>query len=616
MAQQDNRNTLDGTARDLVRRGAERHQAGAPGAAEDLYRQALAVDGRNADALHLLGVARAQLGHPREGAVLVSRAVAINPNAASYRTNLARILRGAAERPDAVRIFCEAGGAFFDEGDLGHATQALRHALSLSPADITALHDLASATNRLGQAGTACALADRLRRLDPGLIEGHLIAGAARKAAGDLDGAANALADALRLRPQDAAIRTERANALKIAGRMGTAEAEYRRAAALDPGLHTAQFNLGVTLADLGRARDSIAPYRRAAALRPDHAATRFNLGAQLLKAGVWPDCWIENEWRFAYGVPLPDYGIPRWSGEPLEGRRLLLWSEAGQGDGIQIVRIARRLAAMGARVGVSCSPSLVRLFDSVPGVSQAMTEDGVESGAWDFWSPTYSVPAILRLTMDQIPQDFPYVGDRFPGDERFDPHFAEGDALRVGLVWSGERYTAGTGYASMNQRRSMGFDVMEPLLDTPGARFHSLQMGGAAAEAAVAVAAGRLTDPMAQVRDFADTAGLIRRLDLVISVDTSTAHLAGALDKPVWLLSRLDGCCRWMEPMESTPWYRSMRLFHQTVRDDWHEVIERVAAELARTIKSRNRCCHPGEEAQGRKGSARTWPFSGTGTP
>ena len=480
-------------------------------------------------------------------------------------------------------------------------------------ADAEALVRDALAARAAGDAAAAERLLYRALALAPDAAGVQFHLGDLFRAQGRADAALQCCEAGVRLAPEFAPGRNNLGSALRDAGRAGEAEAEYRRAIALDPRLPEAHYNLGVLLAKRGDLGGAEAAFREAASLRPGFALAQLNLGfaleergehagaaqayaaaaaadpslveahvnlgMQLLLAGDFARGWEEYEWRRRY----PEYaaeppGATRWRGEPLQGRTILLEGEQGFGDAIQFVRYAVPLSAKGARVLVRCAPELERLFRGAKGVADVVPAGSAAHGA-EFWCPLPSLPHAFRTPPEAVPADVPYLsadpGDAVRWSSTLRAECGRSNGPRVGLVWasqSGHRTAAD---------KSVALADLLPLSETPGATFVSLQKGAAAAQAGALGPRWKLLDAARDLRDFADTAALIESLDLVISVDTAVAHLAGAMGKPTWTLLKRAPDWRWQLGREDCPWYPTMRLFRQERRGDWHGPVLALCAAL-----------------------------------
>jgi Flp pilus assembly protein TadD len=477
------------------------------------------------DALHRLGVLRHQQGSSLKAVGLVAKAIAIRP-----------------DYPEAHRTL---GNALRDLGRLAEAEASYREALRLRP-DYPEAH---------------CSLGNALRDL------GHPAEAEASYRA------------ALRLRPHYPEAHGNLGNALRRLGRPAEAEASYREALRLRPDF-LAHYSLGNALRDLGRPASS---YREALRCRPEFPDAHTNLGHTLLLAGQFEEGWKEYEWRWKTNQ-LSDgagrFSAPLWRGETIGDRVILLHAEQGLGDTLQFCRYVPPIAA-GATVILEVQAPLRRPLSRLPGIA-AIVARGDRLPPFDLHCPLLSLPRVFGTTLDTIPAEIPYLTAEPVLAADWRQRLAGLDGLRVGLVWAGAR-RPDPNLAAIDRRRSITLDMMAPLGDASGVSFISLQKGEPAAQAANPPRGMSLHDFTADLHDFADTAALIDGLDLVISVDTSVLHLAGALGKPVWLLNRFDTCWRWLLGRDDSPWYPQLRQFRQTRPSDWSSVILQVRDALQR---------------------------------
>jgi hypothetical protein len=364
------------------------------------------------------------------------------------------------------------------------------------------------------------------------------------------------------------------AAALHWTGAQEAAQQAGRLALMFNPAHANAINILASSLSQTGRLDEAIRHWRRIAGL---HRSYRYNLAMAELAVGDWPRGWETYEARHS-----PDSLAARrpvWRGEDLNGGTLLLYAEEGHGNTLQFIRYAPLAARRAGRLVVVVQPGLQRLLAGMPGIGDVRASGGEPVADFDAHCPLISLPRAFATRLDTVPDDIPYL--------RSDPALAERwraalpPGIKVGLAWAGDPRRGRLIDNAMDRRRSMSFAALAPLLDVPGLRFVSLQLGEAAGQATADVAAGRLIDPTARLGDFADTAGLMANLDLVITVDTAVAHLAGALGRPVWVMSRFDGCWRWLRDRDDSPWYPGLRLFRQAAPGDWPGVVAGVAEAL-----------------------------------
>lgn len=554
------------------------HRAGRLAEAEAAYAAVPADDPNARDALHLRGLALLGLGRGEEGTALLERAVALNPASALYRSNLLVALETRGARALAARIAREGGEIRLDAGDALGARTWYRRACALDPFDIVTIHDQALAASLHGDGEEAARWFARAVRSRPDLDACRAGLVNATRAIGRHDRALTVARDWAARDPANPTARVELGNCRKHLGEIGAAEAEYRRAIAADPGAKVAWFNLAVTLGDHHAHLRAIPAYRAAARLDPGDATTRFNLAHDLLIVGRWEEGWAEFEHRLDDGTLVPDRGRPRWRGGDPAGRTILFQGEQGHGDTLQFIRYAPLIAALGARVVVECQPALVRLAARVPGVAAAHPPGAARD--FDLVLPMMSAPFEFGTRPDTVPARVPYL-DPDPVDRaRLGSRLPEAP-VRIGLVWAGEPRPDQPRLHRADKRRSVPLADLAPVWRTAGAAFVSLQLGAARDQLRDLPQGAPIVDVMDDVRDFADTAALVAELDLVIAVDTSVAHLAGGLGVPVWLLSRYDGCWRWLLDREDSPWYPGARVFAQAAPGDWGGVIDRVARAL-----------------------------------
>jgi Flp pilus assembly protein TadD len=355
------------------------------------------------------------------------------------------------------------------------------------------------------------------------------------------------------------------------------AEAALRKALELSPGSSNTLCALGnLLLSDLARHEEALACLRQAVAAGPGDAHAHFSLSLALLLGGRLEEGWPEYEWRRS----LPwwagnTYPGPRWDGGPLEGRRIFLHHEQGLGDFIQFSRYLPRVAAAGGGVTVSPPRLLRTLAETIPGVRHVVCE-GEPIPPYDVCLPLMSLPGVFRTGLDTIPSPEGYLRAD-PGRTAAWATRLEGQGVKVGLCWQGN-----PGY-TRDLDRSIPLARLAPLLDLEGFRFVSLQKGAGAEQAA---GEGRILDLSGELGTgedaFSELAAIIANLDLVLSVDTAPAHLAGALGRPVFLLLPHVPEWRWLLDRGDSPWYESMRIFRQPAARDWAGVVEAVGAALA----------------------------------
>jgi Flp pilus assembly protein TadD len=469
------------------------------------------------------------------------------------------------------------GAALKKQGRLAEAEAAYRAALGLSPGYAEALCNLGAVLREMGQLEAAATYCRQAVSQAPGLAKAHNTLGVVMQDQGETEAAIAAFRRAIALAPRDPDAYVNLGDALAAQGQHDQAVFLSRQAAELVPNSADAWNNLGTALFAARELAEAVACFRRAIALRPERAEGHFHLGMALLAAGEMAEGWKEYEWRWR--TPLMFAGRrrfvqPAWDGSG--GGRLLIHAEQGLGDTLQFCRFAPLAAARGAKVILEVQAPLARLLRSLHGID-AVIARGETLPAFDVQAHMMSLPAIFGTVLETIPAATPYLFPDPADIKTMGVRLGEEQktGLRVGLAWAGNSYATVPEMAAVDRRRSLAAAHLAPLLGVPGIHFVSLQKAGKAP------AAFGLTDLMDDMRDFADTAALVENLDLVISVDTSVAHLAGALGKPVWLLNRHDAEWRWLDGRTDSPWYPGMRIFRQAAPGDWEGVIAEVAAAL-----------------------------------
>lgn len=419
-----------------------------------------------------------------------------------------------------------------------------------------------------GDAAEAERLCREILDEDADCAPAYFALGCVRSTAGDTPGAEQAYRSALALAPDHAGARNNLGFLLQSRGESSGAEGDlqeamdhFQAAAQSAPDSPDGWINLGYALAQQRRPAEAARAYDRALALVPDHAHARLNRAMARLAQGNWAEGWEDYEARWpATGYPRPAFAQPEWDGGPLAGKTILLYTEQGYGDAIQFARYVPLLAARGARVLLRCPQKLLALLATVPGAAQVVPEDA-PLPAFDVHCSLLGLPRLFATTRESIPAALPYLFARHP------PPAASG--RRVGLVWESQSVFPGAAL------KSLPVEAFAPLAQVAGFELVSLQFGwDQPLPAFVQALPGG-------VGDFAATADQVAGLDLVISVDTVIAHLAGAMGRPVWTLLPYAADWRWEPDVETTAWYPGMRLFRQRRRGDWAGVIERVAEAL-----------------------------------
>ena len=355
----------------------------------------------------------------------------------------------------------------------------------------------------------------------------------------------------------------------------------YRQALAGNPGYTDAISNLASALRATGKINDAVELFQQAVELRPDYPEAHNNLAMMLLSVGRFDEGFHEYEWRWRTSQlkkAVRSFSQPQWKGEAISDHTVLIHAEQGFGDTLQFCRYADLIKEKGGHIIMEVPLPLVRIIKSMPSVERVIAQGAPLPSNFDFHCPMMSLPLALGTRIDTIPSNTPYLFPE-PDDlaiwENLVPSSHE---IKVGLVWAGNPRDHSFDLSSIDRQRSMSPENLVPLAGVNNVKFYSLQKDGTKAPPDFPV-----IDLMDQCHDFADTAALIMQLDLVISVDTSVVHLAGALGKPVWLLNRYDSCWRWMYNREDSEWYPNLRQFRQSRFGNWNDVMLRIHTELDR---------------------------------
>ncbi len=542
------------------------------------YKQALEIEPGNHHAANNLGTAFLRLGRLGQAE--------------------ARFRRITEEAPDYAKGHANLGLALHAQGRPGAAVEALRRAVSIDPAYAKAQFNLGEICQELGALGEATKAFQAALAARPDYAEAYNGLGNVLSAEDRAEAAAEAYEKALEIRPDYPEALNNLGILLRDQGRPAEAEAAYLKALAIRPDLARVNTHLGSVLREQGRADEAIAAFRRALISQPDLADAHFNLSLSLLAEGRFAEGWLEYEWRWKatkFTAEARQFAQPMWMGEALDGKVILIHSEQGFGDAFQFVRYVRDVAERGARVVLECDPQVARLFRGLADV-ELLRVKGMVLPAFDVHVPLMSLPLLCDTDLSSIPAEIPYLAvdeeliEAWRERTRTDSGAAS--APRVGLAWAGRA-------SHPNDRaRSIPVEHLLPLLAHTEARFFGLQFDPEADDQELLVEAG-LVDFSPFIRDFADTAAGIANLDLVITVDTAVAHLAGAMGKPVWLALPHVAEWRWLKDREDSPWYPTMRLFRQKAPGEWPELIARLGSALGDLIAGKTVKAKPQTKAQ-----------------
>jgi tetratricopeptide (TPR) repeat protein len=527
--------------------------------AEALYRQVVAA-APDAKKWSDLGVILKTQGKHEEAAAAYQRAIELDPKDATTHYNLGNLLRDLGQVDGAVASYRRAVGtnprlsdAHINLGRLliekGRTDEALSHmqaAGGANPRSHDVHNNLGIAFHRSGRMKEAIQSFRQAIELKPDYIDAYGNLGQAHAALYEEDEACASLRKAVELDP-------------------------------LNPGRHV---TLGYFYRNFLKLDDALACFRHALELQPTNPDYHVDYSLALLLKGELTQGWHEYEWRWhasEQDTPRPASSGLEWNGEDISGKRILLYHEQGFGDVIQFIRYAPLVARRGAQVAVLCQPELVRLVRTVDGIHEVIA-DGETIPPVDHQCALLSLPRVFKTDLDTIPNSAPYVRADPNAIHAWATRMGKKSGPRVGLIW------AGTAENTLNHKRSCSLSDFGRLA-IKGVEFHSLQKGEPAAEAKTPPPGMTLVDWTEELNDFADTAALLANLDLLITVDTAGAHLAGALGKPVWLLNRFESEWRWLVGRNDSPWYPSMRIYSQVLPGSWREPLTEVASQIASLV-------------------------------
>ncbi|MBI3836381.1 MAG: glycosyltransferase family protein, partial [Planctomycetia bacterium] len=482
--------------------------------------------------------------------------------------------------PNYATSWNQLGTALASQGNVDEAAGAYREALRLDPLLAAAENNLGALFQSHSEWDEAIACYQRALAIQGDCAEAHFNLGVIFQSQGQMARAVASYQHAIRAKPEYAPAYNNLGAVFKRQNKLREAVECYQRALEFRPNFAEVLNNLGNVFQLQGRNAEAIVCYEQTLRIEPNHAQAHYNRSRMLLAAGDFSAGWREYEWRLKCSdLDRQSFAEPRWNGEPLEGRTLLVHAEQGLGDAIQFIRYVRLLTRCGGKIVVEVSKSLFPLLrqSAIPG----LVAKGTRLGQFDLQVPMMSLPLVCGTTLSTIPARVPYLAADPQRVEYWREALSAKAGLQVGIAWQG-----GTTYPG-DRFRSIPLAQFEPLA-REGIELISLQKGPG--EEQLAELAGQfrvreLNNLDEQHGPFVDTAAVMQNLDLVITCDTAIAHLAGALGVSVWVALPLSPDWRWLCEREDSPWYPTMRLFRQTTFDDWVSVFRRMADELRRKV-------------------------------
>ena len=548
----NSKNNLQNSQFDISRffeQAIQHHQAGQLEQAKKKYQEILDTNPQHADSSHLLGLVEYQYGNYVKAIQHIQQAVLISPKQPVFLNNLGNVLK--------------------EMGELDRSVQAYQQALEVAPDDAEIHNNLGVTLKEMGELDRSVQAYQQALEINPQYAEAHNNLGNVLKEMDQLDESIHAYQKALKINPQYVEVYNNLGNVLKEMDQLDESIHAYQKAIQIQPDYVEAHINLGVVLREQVRLKESIQAHQQAIQIQPDYDEAHINLAITFLLQGQLTAGWKEFEWRRSR---KRDFKRPLWDGTPLNGKSILIYAEQGFGDTIQFVRYIDLLPDANTIIIVFCQPELKTLFKSMDRIDTLVTK-GEDIPNSDVHVPLLSLPYMFNTTLNTIPARIPYLYPNPKADSVF--HLDGSHDLKIGIVWAGRPTHAD------DNNRSIDLKWFKCLLDIRNCEFFSLQVGERREDIKQHGHHRTIKDLGKQFTDFHHTALAILQLDLVISVDTAVAHLAGALGKPVWTLLPFIPDWRWMLNRSDSPWYPSMTLFRQRKRGDWHSVFQEIRLTL-----------------------------------
>lgn len=566
------------------------HKTGDLEQAEKSYLQIIAAYPKQADALHLLGRIQLEKGSVQKAKALIHQSIRIDANAPIFYISLGDILQHEGHYTEAIKYYnkalqldpnriealCNSGNALRKTGDNRQAIARYQKVLAVNPNLPEVLNNLGLSYQLQKQHDAAKACFQKSISLSPDYFEAHNNLGNLFRETSDFQAALEQYFRALSLSPENTSVNYNIGLLLQLNNKDNEAESYYKKAVEHHPPIADAYSNLGKYYQDRNLPDLAISHYDKAIALDPEHFDARFNRSLSLLSTGKFEEGWEAYEWRFKRDGWRKVYPHrlegPKWDGSEFKDKTLFIHSEQGFGDTIWFARYLSQVKSLGGRVVFETRPELMELLQNTVPVDQLipMSFETPTQVPYDFHTPLMSLARLLKTNVDNIPSNTPYIvappGKRDHWSKRIDR-----SGFNIGLVWAAK--------STNDHGRSCRLDHFLPLFDLENIHIYGLQKGEDASQADNFPA--DIINLAPEFENFADTAGAIDCLDLVISVDTSVAHLAGAMAKPVWVLLPFDADWKWFMDRQDSPWYPTMRLFRQPQPDDWAAAVRMLKTEL-----------------------------------
>ena len=578
----------------LIQKTIEHYQKGHFKQAEEICQVILELHPDNVFMLNFLGVLFYQQGNYDSAIDSIKKALYYDPNNADSYDHLGSALKAKGHLNEAIKYYQKAielntqnadtyfnlGNTLIMKGQLDEAINCYKKAIQYNPNFAAAYNNLGNAFQEQKRYNEAMTHYQIALQISPDLADAHLNIGNLYLEKGQYNEAITYYQETLKLNPSQFDAYLHLGTVFQKQGKLDEAITCYQKAIKLNPKFAGNYYNLGIAFQDKRLLDEAFGAYRKTIELDPDFAEAHFSISWLNLLLGNFKEGWKGYEWRWklkeAYKRNLSQL---MWDGSDIKGCVILLHAEQGFGDTIQFIRYAPLVAQRGAKVIVECQKELTPLLKNTEGVYQIVSY-GEQLPDFDIQCPLLSLPLVFNTTLESIPAKIPYISPAPLSVEKWKERIKnDKEKITIGLVWAGSTTTRKEGYYSCS------LEAFAPFVHLNNITLYSLQKGQVSEQVARLPNGMKLIDYTEEIHDFSDTAAFIQNLDLIISVDTAVAHLAGALGKPVWTLLRFSPEWRWMLDRMDSPWYPTMRLFRQPAPGDWGSVVEKIFNELQTLI-------------------------------
>ncbi|MBM4146647.1 MAG: tetratricopeptide repeat protein [Nitrospira sp.] len=581
----------------LIQIALEHYQNGNFKQSEEICRTIIELQPENAFVLNFLGVLLYQQGNYDSAIDYIKKALQFDPYNPDSYDHLGSALKANGRldeaimyyqkaiglKPHSADIYFNLGNTFVMKRQLDEAIVSYREAVKLNPDFSAAYNNLGNVLKEKKQYDAAIANYQMTIEINPDLADAYYNLGNIYQEKGEYDKAAMHYQKTLKVIPSHFDSCMNLGTVFNKQGKLDEAIKFYQKAIELNANFAGSYYNLGVALQDQGDIDNALQAYKKTIELDPDFAEAHFSISLINLLLGNFKEGWKGYEWRWKLKEAYQrNFYQPMWDGSDIKGKTILLHAEQGFGDTIQFIRYAPLVAQRGVKVIVECQKELTSLFKNVEGIHQVISH-GESLPYFDVRCPLLSLPAVFDTTTENIPAKIPYIAVEMNFIDKWRKKVEIRDSqMKIGLAW------AGRATARKESYRACSLEMFAPFARLSNVIFYSLQKGKASEQTVNSPFGMKLIDYTKEIEDFSDTAGLMYHLDIVISVDTAVAHLAGALGKPVWTLIPFAPDWRWSLNRDDCPWYPTMRLFRQTAPGDWSSVIDKIYNELQRLIQKK----------------------------